>query len=328
MGGVGLQAEVLHELSAGLVDGAADLYQHYPYKREEQRRQGLSLDRLVRQFISTLTRMVASHGTLIAVRDESSLRGLGVWVPDEWLSTHFGIRMVSLHHYLARPDDRSAKEVLAEAVVDHWKREGFDHGVVRVDEADELAQASLQGAGFTPAVRSHKLYLPLAPHVRPDSSNVLVRQIVPGEGGEVEQIAMRNHHHSRFHADPRFPDERCDTLFGTWVHRCLDDELKIVGEGRVKDQPVGLIILHIPRGLSEALGVSLGEIDFVVVDAAWQRHGVGRSLLDWGLDRMALEVRHVQLRLSADNLQAYRFYRACGFSTMSRDVVMHWWGSE
>ena len=80
---------------------------------------------------------------------------------------------------------------------------------------------------------------------------------------------------------------------------------------------VATTVLVILPGLSHNAS-PFAVIDYVVVDEAHRRQGIGKLLMDYCLDR-SREAGFYKVMLTSDNQReaAYRFYRALGFEDSS-----------
>jgi len=131
-------------------------------------------------------------------------------------------------------------------------------------------------------------------------------------------IARKSHDITRFYADPRFPDERCDVLYDLWLVNSFEGFADAVLVLDVDGRAAGYVTCH-------ATG-DTGSIGLIGVEAAERGRGHGQTLvkgaIDWskqrGLDRMTVATQ-------GRNLAAQRAFEACGFRTTSVGLWFHKW---
>jgi dTDP-4-amino-4,6-dideoxy-D-galactose acyltransferase len=142
-----------------------------------------------------------------------------------------------------------------------------------------------------------------------------VRPAWPEDEAELRRIARTNHPITRFYADARFPDERCDDLYETWIARSLEGWAEAVLVAEADGRPAGYVSVHAD-----------GSIGLIGVDPDARGRGLGRELVlgavAWCRDRGLGEVSVVT---QARNVPALRTFERCGF--LARDVGLwfHKW---
>ena len=139
---------------------------------------------------------------------------------------------------------------------------------------------------------------------------------------DLAAIARSSHTDSRFYFDTRFPRERCDTLYDTWLRKsCLEGYANAVLVAEQDLRPVGYISCTVTDGV--------GQIGLIgVADSARGRgHGsrLVRSALAWFEQNQASRIRVVT---QGRNVQAQRLYQHCGFITASVELWHHRWLDE
>lgn len=155
-----------------------------------------------------------------------------------------------------------------------------------------------------------------------NASNRMAPSIRPARAEDVAglaEIARSSHTDSRFYFDERFPRERCDHLYETWIRRsCLEGFADAVLVAEQDSRPAGYITCSLSAGV--------GSVGLIAV-ADWARgagHGSGlvRSALAWFEERNVSAVRVVT---QGRNVQAQRLYQRCGFVTASVELWHHRW---
>lgn len=126
---------------------------------------------------------------------------------------------------------------------------------------------------------------------------------------------------TRFYADPRFPDDRCDDLYENWFRQSADgwaEEILVVGDG---DGPVGFVTVHADDAHA--------WIGIIAVSEHLRGKHVGRALtdsaIDWAYHRRVPEITVVT---QGANIAAQRTFQASGFRTTDTSVWMHKWASD
>ncbi len=132
-------------------------------------------------------------------------------------------------------------------------------------------------------------------------------------------IARRNHLDSRFYCDPRFPDERCDELYATWMRNSCAGEADAVLVARQGGRPVGYVTCE----LDEQDG---GGIGLVGVDPDTRRRGLGSRLVGGALGWFATHGRaRVHIVNQGRNVAIARVLERLGFRTRSVEHWYHLW---
>jgi dTDP-4-amino-4,6-dideoxy-D-galactose acyltransferase len=135
---------------------------------------------------------------------------------------------------------------------------------------------------------------------------------------ELRAIARVSHRDTRFYADPRFADDRCDDLYGLWLERSLEGWAEVVlVAGRVD----GYVTCHVDdRGR--------GSIGLIAVDERARGRGVGQDLVrgavGWFSER---GLRDAAVVTQGRNVAAQRTFQRCGFRTAAVDLWFHKWYS-
>lgn len=121
---------------------------------------------------------------------------------------------------------------------------------------------------------------------------------------------------TRFYADPRFPDDRCDDLYETWLRSSLDGwaaTVLMIGDG---SGPAGFVTVHVDDNVA-----SIGLIA-VAERARGRRLGSGltRAAVDWAHKQ---GVPRITVVTQGCNLASQRAFQRAGFVTEKVDVWMH-----
>lgn len=198
--------------------------------------------------------------------------------------------------------------------VNEWARA---HGVVCLyflahDVPGEAAVA--EDAGF----RLMDVRVELARPAAADKTTL--REARPEDKAVLRRLAREHHRITRFYSDPRFPDERCDDLYETWIVRSLGGWADVVLVAERDGRPAGYMTVHAdPAAGRGSLGLSS-------VDVSMRRQGVGRELargaVAWCFTRGLDEVT---VATQARNVPALRTFEACGFRVRDVGLWFHKW---
>lgn len=160
------------------------------------------------------------------------------------------------------------------------------------------------------------------PKADPSYSRIgaVIRNALPADLSELRNIARTSYHDTRFYYDPRFPKDRCDTFYETWITRSCEGYADGVLVAELDNKPVGYVTCHIDSLAGR------GSIGLVGVGASVQGSGVGRKLvlsaLKWFAER---DLSEVSVVTQGRNIGAQRLYQRCGFLTHSVHLWYHKW---
>jgi ribosomal protein S18 acetylase RimI-like enzyme len=180
--------------------------------------------------------------------------------------------------------------------------------------ADEPGAAGrAEDAGF----RLTDVRVALARATAGDASS-RVRPARPGDEEPLRRIARSNHRITRFYADPRFPRERCDDLYETWIARSLDGWADAVLVAEADGRAAGYVSLHARAGS--------GSIGLIGVDPEARGRRLGPALVlgavAWCRER---ELPEVTVVTQGRNVPALRMFERCGFRTADLGLWFHKW---
>jgi len=216
----------------------------------------------------------------------------------EWDSEFWGVRV-------ARVDG---------ADVDVWAAaNGVDVAYLLVDGADAVAAQQAEEQGFRITDVRIALEAPSVPSEQP------VRQHREPDIDKLRSIARKSHEATRFYADPRFPRDRCDALYDTWIRRSCEGWADVVLVADREGAPAGYVAVHRRDGG--------GSIGLIGVDEAARGQGLGEALVRGALDWCAREgLGSCSVVTQGRNVAGQRLFQRCGFRTSAVDLWFHkWW---
>jgi len=216
----------------------------------------------------------------------------------EWDSEFWGVRV-------ARVDGADAHAWAA--------ANGVDVAYLLVDGADAAAAQQAEEQGFRLTDVRIALEAPSARSEQP------VREHREVDVEKLRSIARTSHEATRFYADPRFPRDRCDALYDTWIRRSCEGWADAVLVADREGPPAGYVAMH-----SRDAGGSIGLIG---VDEVARGHGVGEALVRGALDWCTREgLASCSVVTQGRNVAAQRLFQRCGFRTSAVDLWFHkWW---
>lgn len=226
-----------------------------------------------------------------------------------WDTDFFGVRIARLNGSRLSPE-------LASAARQWCEENAVDCLYFLADpEYETTREASLNG--FHLVDIRVTLDLQIATAIQGSLKPGPYRHCQPDDVDALKHIA-RSSYHTRFHADPCFPDEQCDELYALWIERSCGDYADAVLVVPQNEQPAGFITCKVTR--------DGGQIGLVGVSSAMRGQGIGDRLIalaiDW-FDRQGLTTASVVTQ--GNNIPAQRLYQKAGFQTRSMQLWYHRW---
>ena len=131
-------------------------------------------------------------------------------------------------------------------------------------------------------------------------------------------IARTNHRDTRFYADPRFPRDRCDEHYDTWIRRSCEGWADAVLVADADGKAAGYVSVH--------RRADHGSIGLIGVDGSARSRGLGEALVRGALDWCARDsLPECRVVTQGRNVAAQRVFQRCGFRTRSVGLWFHKW---
>jgi dTDP-4-amino-4,6-dideoxy-D-galactose acyltransferase len=150
-----------------------------------------------------------------------------------------------------------------------------------------------------------------------------IRAFEPGDLPALRAMAREAHTDARFFSDPEFSRQKAEDLYEAWITlECQGRAQQVLVAAPEANQPIGYISCHLdsPGGA--------GTIGLAAVSGGFRGRGVGKSLVEAGLDWfMAQGLRQVTVVTQGKNLAAQRLYQRSGFLTADMQLWYHKWYS-
>lgn len=141
-------------------------------------------------------------------------------------------------------------------------------------------------------------------------------RVTLAEAPAVLDIAGSCCRYSRFHLDPRVPDEKAHLVKRRWVENYAackrGDGLYAVFEGA---KPAGFLAVIVSG--------SQAVIDLIGVDAASQGRGFGRDLVRFFVAEYGGRFAELAVGTQVANVPSLRLCESCGFSVTKTSLVLH-----
>jgi ribosomal protein S18 acetylase RimI-like enzyme len=213
----------------------------------------------------------------------------------EWDTEFWGVKVAETGH----PD------------VDEWALEhtvGCVQMLLDSDEVDRLREA--EDRGFRVMDVRVELRRPTAKF----SGNGLYGAD-PEDVDPLVEIAREAHRITRFYADPKFPDERCDDLYEAWIRNSLDGWAT---ETLIPADKSGYVTVHVAGRVA--------SIGLIAVDARRRRIGLGSTLCHGAIGfAHAIGATDMTVVTQARNTPALRLFSRCGFQIRRTSYWLHKW---
>jgi GNAT superfamily N-acetyltransferase len=181
---------------------------------------------------------------------------------------------------------------------------------------DAAAAHAAEEAGF----RLMDVRVGLARATEAAPADARIRPFEPADLPALREIARTSHRVTRFYADPRFPRERCDDLYDTWIVRSTEGWADAVLVADHAGEAAGYISCHADEAAAR------GSIGLFAVAESARGSGLGASLVraavGWCAARGLPQIGVVTQGRSA---AAFRVYERSGFAVESLGFWFHRW---
>jgi ribosomal protein S18 acetylase RimI-like enzyme len=238
----------------------------------------------------------------------------------EWDTEFFGVRIARFEAAPLTPG------VVAEGLA--WcKAQAIECLYLEVDAANGEAVRLAEQHGFS--LVDVRVVLERGesggrPDVRsvPEISGQRVRESREEDIPALRAIAEVSHQDSRYYQDGRFPRERCDALYETWIEKSCRGYADRVLVADSETGPKGYLALHLEPPAGARIGL-------VGVGPAAQGQGLGGALMAEALRWLAERgVERLRAVTQGRNVKAQKFYQDWGFRTVSLGLFYHRWSGD
>ncbi len=133
-------------------------------------------------------------------------------------------------------------------------------------------------------------------------------------------IAQSAHVITRFYADPRLSDARCDEFYETWLRKSCAGWADKVLVAEHNGLPAGFVTVNIDEREATA------SIGLIAVAEGSRGVGLGAELVRGAAGYgHAAEVGVITVVTQGRNVAAQRLFQSCGFVTVSTELWFHKW---
>ena len=147
----------------------------------------------------------------------------------------------------------------------------------------------------------------------------ILRPAVPSDLDFLRAIARGSHRDSRFYFDKRFPVERCDSLYETWIQKSCAGSSAAVLVAELRGTPVGYITCNL-------VDPATGQIGLLAVGPSAQGLGLGNILVNTAVAWFRRQgLGRILVVTQGRNVRAQVCYQRCGFFTQTVQLWYHRW---
>ncbi len=306
-------------------DGEVELlFKEYSHKDYQLKAMGLSKDSMVDYLKTTLFEPESQN---ICLRDDGRLVGLIGLQYLPWMSDHFGLRMYTIRHLLARSDSPLVHARLLRLVIEELSAVDFLDCRVAVD--DIYSSHALEVCGFRYV--GTEIFLGQTLERNGESmipSGIEIRCCQTEDRPHVLDIVAETHVHNRFVYDPIINEKTAQSLYRKLVANCFHADpfnFKVL-VAHSENGVEGFITFKMNRNFSRVAGIHCGSLDFIGIRPQTRNKGLGAALNRIALQQMAREGATIAaVRTLASNYPALRTCFRTGFMVTSTNLHFHRW---
>jgi GNAT superfamily N-acetyltransferase len=144
-----------------------------------------------------------------------------------------------------------------------------------------------------------------------------IRLARPTDLESLRAIARSSYHDSRFYFDGRFPVEKCDCFYETWLEKSCADRTGVVLVAEWQGRPVGYVTCNRVDAATGQIGLIASSVHSI---------GLGRALVSSAIGWFRHQgFNRAQVVTQGRNVRAQALYQRCGFVTESVELWYHRW---
>jgi GNAT superfamily N-acetyltransferase len=227
----------------------------------------------------------------------------------EWDSRFFGVEIAQVASGRLDPPTVAA--------VDRWCAARRIDCLYFLADEPGAATACAEAAGFHLVDVRVELVRALAPN--PAASDPRIRPAEARDLPALRAIARTSHRDSRFYRDERFPRDRCDALYETWIEKSCQGRAAGVLVADLDGTVGGYVTCELPSSAA-------GRIGLFAVAPAERGRGIGAALVASALDWLgARGAATVAVATQGRNVAAQQLYQAAGFRSAALRLWYHRW---
>ncbi|MFA6318970.1 MAG: hypothetical protein WC943_16290 [Elusimicrobiota bacterium] len=253
----------------------------------------------------------------------------------QWDTAHFGFNVAVINSILTagtqgyEANDRATRSMLA--CFDAWCRENKAKCVfAKVPALDLPVLHGLEASGFQfieswiwNKIDLRKISLQNDPYGK--VTPCPLRKAVPSDRSFMLDYVPGAFASQRFHADPRIPEDKKDSLYRRWIETAFAEQIGdiLVMDGETK--PAGFMITPI-ADMSAAFGLKFAKWRLALLDPAQRGKGLGEKLFVSLFHHHKREgVDIIDSGLTLRNLPSLNLHNKLRFKVVSSIVNFHRW---
>jgi len=230
---------------------------------------------------------------------------------DQWLSEMFGHDVLRLA--LNGPRDEDDFDLCKDIRQHLERRPIFIYTKISVDAIRYIH--GLEKVGFR-LVDTSIIFEKKIVTDRTFCASTAIRFARGEDKAEVERIALRNFLYSRFHLDPKIPDEIANTVKANWATNFFTGTR---GDAMVVSEHEGRL-----AGFLQLLyhGANI-TIDLIAVDQMYRRNHIASDMIDFA-QRNLNGAKSIRVGTQVANLPSMALYEKTGFMIADAAYVFHY----
>ena len=237
-------------------------------------------------------------------------------IHDGWLTKLFQYEVIQL--VICDCEDLENRELLKSILPILDKKPVFVYSKVPVNTVNAVHKLENLGFRLVDTNISFEKDI-LKPPVQPEG-NLNLRFADPGDLKLVKKIAKSNFAASRFHLDPRIPDELANTIKAEWAanyFRKKRGDAMVVSE--IEDQIAGFLQIIFARNIL--------VIDLIAVDQAFRCQGAAGHMIAYAISELT-EFDRIRVGTQIANFPSMRFYSKHNFKVVNAQYIFHYHRNE
>ncbi|MDX6511108.1 MAG: dTDP-4-amino-4,6-dideoxy-D-galactose acyltransferase [Gaiellaceae bacterium] len=226
----------------------------------------------------------------------------------EWDTAFWGFPVARVTGVLTAEEARAA---------DRWCIEnGARVLFALVEAADKESRQVAETSGF--AEVDSRITLRQAAGERRRTRDPRIREARDSDREALARIARTAHATTRFYHDPHFDPDRCGELYARWILSACDGAEAIL----VADD--GGCVGYLSLDLDPERGV--GRLALLAVESSRQREGLGRALVEAGIELLESRGAHeLEVVTQERNAAALHVFERAGFIRDRAELWFHKW---
>ncbi|MCS7039350.1 MAG: GNAT family N-acetyltransferase [Caldilineales bacterium] len=265
----------------------------------------------------------------VAVVTGETLEGLLVGRYSAWDSEHFGYGVAVIDGIYLPEDGYDRDRAVADRLVvgfEGWCREqGVRFASIRLSSLQLPAIHALEQAGFRYIESYIYNVVDLDRLGEPDGPLPPLRLARPEDEAVMMAYASGAFATQRFHADPRIPFDKAETLYRKWIASAFADPRCQIVVMEENEHPVAFVICR-PEDHRDTLGLRMVVITMVLLGPENRGRGEGGLFYQTLFHHFRREgFDLIESGLTLRNQVSLNWHNKIGFRVVSTQVTLHRW---